>query len=158
MTGVDDLVDAFQAAWSSRDPAAFGPLCAPDLHYEDPLTPEPLEGVPELGRHARRLWAAVPDARLERTGSRLTDGCFVAAPCRLLGTHRARLGVLPATGRFGVVNGDFYCELERGRLKRVRAFFDVYAAARELGLLPRPGTLSERALLVLRGFGVRREA
>jgi steroid delta-isomerase-like uncharacterized protein len=154
---VDELIDRWQAAWSSRDPDAFADLCAPNVHYEDPLTPEPLEGVAALGRHALRLWAAVPDARVERTGARLTDGGFVAAPCRLLGTHRSRLGPLPATGRFLIVQGLFYCELERGRLLRVRAFFDVYAAARELGLLPRAGSVGERALVALRGFGVRRE-
>jgi steroid delta-isomerase-like uncharacterized protein len=154
---VDDLIDRWQAAWSSRDPDAFAELCAPNVHYEDPLTREPLEGAAALGRHALALWEAIPDARLERTGARLTDGTFVAAPCRLLGTHRAKLGPLPPTGRSVCINGVFYGELERGRLRRVRAFFDVYTAARELGLMPRAGSIGERALLALRGFGVRLE-
>jgi steroid delta-isomerase-like uncharacterized protein len=154
---VDELIDRWQAAWSNRDPDAFAELCAANVHYEDPLTPEPLEGAVALGRHALRLWAAIPDARIERTGARLTDGTFVAAPCRLLGTHRAKLGPLPATGRFVIVHGVFFGELERARLKRVRAFFDVYAVARELGVLPGAGTIGERALLALRGFGVRKE-
>lgn len=154
---IDELIDRWQAAWSSGDPDSFADLCAPNVHYEDPLTLEPLEGAVALGRHALRLWAAVPDARVERTGARLTDGCFVAAPCRLLGTHRSKLGPLPATGRFVTVHGLFYCELQDERLRRVRAFFDVYAVARELGLLPRPGSVSERALVALRGFGVRKE-
>jgi hypothetical protein len=37
----------------------------------------------------------------------------------------------------------------------VRAFFDVYGAAMALGVLPKPGTAGERALLMLRGFGIR---
>ncbi len=37
----------------------------------------------------------------------------------------------------------------------MRAFFDVYSAAMELGVLPKPGTAGERAMLVLRGFGLR---
>ena len=43
----------------------------------------------------------------------------------------------------------FYCELDpdRERLWRVRAFFDVYDAAVQLGVLPARGTLGERALL-----------
>ena len=47
MDGVDldRLADAWEAAWSGGDPGAFLALCAPDLHYEDPLTPEPLQGV-----------------------------------------------------------------------------------------------------------------
>ena len=35
----DELLDGWQAAWSGKDPGAFAPLCAPDVHYEDPLTP-----------------------------------------------------------------------------------------------------------------------
>ena len=41
------------------------------------------------------------------------------------------------------------------RLWRVRAFYDLYDAGVQLGLLPRRGTLGERALLMLRGFGLR---
>src|ERR671929_3758 len=45
-----------------------------DVHYEDPLTPEPLHGVEALGRRAETLWAAFPDARVNATGPRLADG------------------------------------------------------------------------------------
>lgn len=155
---VDDVIDHFQAAWSSRERHAFLPVCAPDLHYEDPLTEEPLDGPEALGDHATRLWVGFPDARIQRTGERLTDGRFVAAPAKLLATHRGQIGELPPTGRFIVVQLVFYCELDadRERLGRVRTFFDLYDAARQLGILPRPGSLSERALLLIRGFGLRR--
>jgi steroid delta-isomerase-like uncharacterized protein len=152
---VDELVDAWEAAWSGKDAAAFGPICAADLHYEDPLTGEPLLGAAELGAHAERLWAGFPDARLERTGERLARGSFVAAPCKLVATHREQLEGLPPTGRFLVLHCVFYCELEQDRMLRVRGFFDLYDAAVQLGVLPARGTLGERALLVLRGFGLR---
>ena len=119
---VDGLIDRWEGAWSGTDPDAFAPLCDPDIHYEDPLTPEPLEGIELLTRHAEQLWAAFPDARLQRTGERLSNGRYVAAPCKLLGTHRAPVGGLPATNRFVVVHCVFYCELERRRLMRVRGF------------------------------------
>ncbi len=152
---VDELIDSWEAAWSGKDPDAFASLCAPDLHYEDPLTGEPLEGIDELIGHAERLWAGFPDARLERTGERLGNRGYVAAPCKLLGTHKAALEGLPATNRFVVVHCVFYCELQRGRLLRVRGFFDLYDAAVQLGVLPSRGSLGEKALLVLRGFGLR---
>ncbi len=152
---VDGLIDAWEAAWSGKDPGAFDALCAPDLHYEDPLTGEPLEGAPALARHAERLWAAFPDVRMERTGERLSKGSFLAAPAKLLGTHRGPLEGLPATNRFVVMHCVFYCERERGRLLRVRAFYDLYDAATQLGILPGRGTLGEKALLMLRGFGLR---
>ena len=127
---VDELIDRWQSAWSGHDADAFAELCAANVHYEDPLTHEPLEGAVALGRHAGRLWAAMPDARIERTGARLTDGTFVAAPCRLLGTHRAKLGPLPATGRFVVVHGVFYGELERVRLAGARVLRRLHRGSR----------------------------
>jgi steroid delta-isomerase-like uncharacterized protein len=153
--GVDELIDRWQSAWSGKDSSAFAPLCTADVHYEDPVTTEPLEGAAELGRHAARLWAAFPDARIERTGERLAGGRFVAAPCKLVATHRAPLEGLPATNRFVVVHCIFYLELRDEYILRARAFFDLYEVAVQLGVLPARGTLGEKALLVLRGFGLR---
>ncbi|HEY5429177.1 MAG TPA: ester cyclase [Solirubrobacteraceae bacterium] len=152
---LDELIDGWQDAWSGKDPAAFGEVCAAGVQYEDPLTDQPLEGIDALSAHAGRLWAGFPDARLERTGERLANEHFVAAPCKALGTHRAPLEGLPATNRFVVVHCVFYCELQHDRLLRVRGFFDVYDAAMQLGVLPARGTLGEKALLMVRGFGLR---
>jgi hypothetical protein len=152
---VDDLFDAWERAWSGRDPHGFEPVCATEVHYEDPLTPKPLVGVKALAAHAKELWEAMPDARVNSTGVRLTDGTFAVAPCRLLGTHTGPLGRIHQTGKAVEVHAVVYAELAEGRLLRVRVFFDVYGAAMSLGVLPRPGTAGERALLMLRGFGIR---
>jgi steroid delta-isomerase-like uncharacterized protein len=154
---VDTLLDEFQAAWAGRERPAFARSCAVDVHYEDPLCERPLEGLDALADHAAKLWTAFPDARLETTGERLHDGRYVAAPCKVVATHRGELPRLPPSGHFVVVHAIFYCELDhaRERLWRVRAFFDVYDAGMQLGLLPKHGTLGERALLMLRGFGLR---
>ena len=152
----DELFDAWERAWSDRDPDAFAALCDPDdFHYEDPLTPEPLEDAAALGRHAERLWAGFSDARMQSTGPRLSDGAHVAAPVKVLATHRDALEGLPPTGRFLIVHGVVFAEVRDGSLHRVRVFFDLYDAAVQLGVLPKPGTLGEKALLMLRGFGLR---
>jgi hypothetical protein len=152
---VDALIDGWQEAWTANDPGAFADVCASGIEYEDPLTGQPLNGISALVAHAGRLWEGFPDARLERTGERLHNDRFVAAPCKALGTHRAPLQGLPATNRFVVVHCIFYCELQHEVLLRVRGFFDVYEAATQLGVLPARGTLGEKALLMLRGFGLR---
>ena len=152
---VDELIDEWEAAWSGKDEAAFSGVCSSKIHYEDPLTGEPLEGLEQFMRHPTQLWAAFPDARLEQTGERLTNERFVAAPCKLLATHRGPLAGLPATNRFVVMHCLFYCEIRRNRLLRVRGFYDLYEAATQLGILPGRGTLGEKALLMLRGFGLR---
>jgi len=125
------------------------------VHFEDPLVEEPLQGADAIAARAQLLWAAFPDLRLNPTGPRLTDGRHVSAPAKLLGTHREPLAGLAATNRFLVVHVVFFAELREGRLFRVRAFFDAYGAAVALGVLPKPGTLGGRALLLLRGFGLR---
>jgi steroid delta-isomerase-like uncharacterized protein len=159
VSAVDELVDRFQAAWSARDFAAeLAATCAPDLHYEDPLTfTGPLQGPTALAAHAGRLRTAAPDARVEGTGPRLSDGRFVAAPVKLLGTHTGQIEGFPPTGRELTVHAVLYCELDeaRTRLWRVRVFFDLYDAATQLGVLPKPGTLGQKAMLLMRGFGFR---
>ena len=144
------------AAFSGRDPGAFRPHCDPGVHYEDPLTPEPLRGCGQLAAHAEKLWEAFPDARVEAAGTPPTAHGAVAIPFRLDGTHRATIGGLPATGRRIAVHGIVYAEpAGDGRLLRVRAFFDLYDAGVQLGVMPPRGGLGERALLILRGFGLR---
>ena len=103
----------------------------------------------------RQLWEAFPDARVNATGSRLTDGPFACAPCRILGTHLGRMGRITPSHREVELHAVVYAELRDQRLLRVRAFFDVYGAAVQLGALPKHGTAGERALLMLRGFGLR---
>lgn len=153
------LAERFEAAWSAADLAhELAATCAPDLHYEDPLTFKgPLHGPGALAGHAALLRTAAPDARIEATAPRLSDGHFVTAPVRLLATHTGELEGLPPTGRAIVVQAVFYCELDeaRTRLWRVRAFFDLYDAAIQLGVLPKPGSAGQRALMLLRGFGLR---
>lgn len=151
----DALADGWEAAWCGRDAGAFAELCDPGVQYEDPLTREPLVGLDELGAHAERLWQGFPDVRVERAGERLADGRFLAAPCKLAGTHRGALDGMPASNRFLVVHAVVFAELRGGRLLRVRSFFDLYDAAVQLGVLPPHGTLGEKALLMLRGFGLR---
>ena len=153
------LVERFEAAWSAADLAReLAETCAPDLHYEDPLTFKgPLHGPGALAEHAALLRTAAPDARIEGSGPCLSDGRFVAAPVRVLATHTGELEAVPPTGRAIVVQAVFYCELDeaRARLWRVRAFFDLYDAAIQLGVLPKPGSVGQRALMLLRGFGLR---
>ena len=154
---VEQLADEWEAAWSGGDSGAFIALCAPDLHYEDALTPSPLHGVPALAEHAERLWRAFPNATFTRAGERLSDGRFVALPVRVVGRNTGALDGLPASHREIELHAVFWCELDLGRTRlwRVRAVFDAYGAAVTLGLLPRPGTLRNRALLALQGYGLR---
>jgi steroid delta-isomerase-like uncharacterized protein len=154
---VDRLADAWEAAWSGGDPGAFRPLCAPDLHYEDPLTLEPLHGVDAFTGHVERLWRAFPDVAVTSAGARLWDGRFAAFPVHVAAHNTGSLDGLPASHRRVEVRAVFWCELDltRTRVWRVHTLFDVYGPAVTLGLLPRPGSLRNRAVLALQGYGLR---
>jgi len=154
----DELFDRWQAAWSGRDVRLFEPLCTPSFHYEDPLTKGPLRGLRALSDHAQRLWDAFPNVQLERSGERLASDTFAAAPVRVRGRHLGALDALPATGKAVDFQVVFVCELDDGLLRRVRAFFDVYDVGVQLGVLPVRGSLSAKALLALRGYGIGRSA
>jgi hypothetical protein len=154
---VDALAEAFTAAFTEG--AGFAACCTARVSYEDPLAMELLVGLDPLERHAAALRAALPDLRVERSAPALARGAHACIPWRLLGTHRGNLGeALPATDRFLTLHGVHYAELVDGRVNRARGFFDLYDAAAQLGLLPARGGLGEAALLMLRGFGLRRQA
>jgi steroid delta-isomerase-like uncharacterized protein len=151
---LDDLAARWRAAWA--DPAAgFESCCTPDVSYEDPVAAEPLDGLGALEAHAALLRAGFPDLRVEASGASLSESTHACLPWRALGTHGGQLGGLPATGRFVVLQGMHYVELTDGRVRRARGFFDLYDAAVQLGLLPARGSLGEKALLLIRGFGLR---
>lgn len=155
---LDELADAWEDAWAGRPQASFTDCCTGDVQYEDPMTSDPLMGVEALATHAKRLWHALPDIRVERTGQRVGSGRFGCFPWRLLGTHGGDLAGLPATGRFVTVQGIHYVEIADGAIRRARGFYDLYDVGVQLGMLPSRGGLGEVALMLLRGFGLRPRA
>ena len=150
------LAERWAAAWEGRDPALLRACCVRDVHYEDPVARRPLAGVEAVVEHAALLWGAFPaDLRVRASAPAVEQGGFACLPWRLTGTQRGELDGLPASGRPLALHGVHYVELEGGRVRRARGFFDLYDAGRQLGLLPGKGGVGERALLLLRGFGLR---
>lgn len=151
---LDVLAERWSDAWLGE--ADFAELCTAGVNYEDPLAHEPLVGSPAMAEHAATMRRAFPDARIERTAPAVSRGDHACLPWRLLGTHTGEVGALPATDRFVSLDGLHYVELSDGLVHRARGFFDLYEGSIQLGLLPQRGGLGEAALLLLRGFGLRR--
>ena len=153
---LDTLAERWRGGWRG---AGFEACCTPDVSYEDPVAVDPLRGVEALDRHAAQLRGAFPDLRIQPTAPPLLRGSHACFPWRAAGTHRGDLGtMLPATDRFVSLHGLHYVELIDGAVRRARGFFDLYDAATQLGLLPARGGPGETALLLLRGFGLRRRS
>jgi len=152
---VDLLAEQWRAGWEGT---GFESCCTPDVTYEDPVAVDLLRGVDALDDHALSVRSAFPDLRVEATSPPLFRGTHACIPWRALGTHRGDIGqMLPATDQFITIHGLHYLELSDGSVRRARGFFDLYDAATQLGLLPARGGMGEAALLLLRGFGVRRK-
>jgi SnoaL-like polyketide cyclase len=153
---LDTLAERWRGGWQG---AGFEACCTPDVSYEDPVAVDPLRGVDALDRHAAQLRGAFPDLRIQPTAPPLLRGSHACFPWRAVGTHRGDLGtMLPATDRFVSLHGLHYVELTDGAVRRARGFFDLYDATTQLGLLPARGGPGETALLLLRGFGLRRRS
>ena len=155
---VEGLASRWRGAWTQGTRTAFAACCSAGVQYEDPVAREPIEGLDALAAHANRLREALPDLRIESPGQAVTEGSFACVPWRLLGTHKGSLGPIPASNRFVVVQGVHYLEVVDGRVRRARGFFDLYDAAIQLGLLPSRGSITESALMLVRGFGLRARA
>ncbi|CAB4960750.1 unannotated protein [freshwater metagenome] len=146
----------------SRDRQAVAALVTHDVHYEDAFAPAPLVGPEQVADHLALVWAALPDVSFEATGPVLHDGDrIVALPMRLVGNHTEPLGGVPATDRFLHVHGMLVLELDATahrvhRVHRARLFADRYAASVQLGVLPQAGTVSDRAVRAIQGFGLLR--
>ncbi len=151
---IDLLAERWTAAWTEA--GGFSACCTGDVGYEDPFAQIPLAGLDALETHARRLHNAFPDVRVEATAPALVRGDHGCIPWKLMGTQRGELAMLPATDEFVTVHGLHYLELNDGLIRRARGFLDLYDGATQLGLLPEKGGLGEAALLMIRGFGLRR--
>ncbi|WP_205696041.1 ester cyclase [Conexibacter sp. SYSU D00693] len=152
---VHELLEAI----GGRSRHRLGRITTPDVHWEDPLTAEPLVGAEALSDHLARFWAAFPDGRVERIGDVLTGGRHAAAPVLVRGTHTGETSAeLPPTGKELAMHAILWCELDGSQpalVRRARAFFDPADAGRQLGVLPARGGVGERLLLMLQGFGLR---
>jgi hypothetical protein len=156
LTAVEALAGRWRSAWMGD--LGFAAACTPDVGYEDPVVVGPLRGPDALDAHALALRGAFPDLRVEGTSPALARGDHACVPWRMIGTHTGDIGsMVPATNRFVTVTGLHYMELTDGLIRRARGFFDLYDAAVQLALLPARGGFGETALLLLRGFGVRRK-
>jgi len=151
---IDLLAGQWSAAWTAG--GGFSACCTGDVGYEDPFAQIPLEGLDALEGHARKLHQAFPDARVVTTAPPLVRGDHGCIPWKLTGTQRGDLAMLPATDEFVTLQGLHYIELKDGLIRRARGFLDLYDGATQLGLLPQKGGLGEAALLMIRGFGLRR--
>ena|ERR687898_884228 len=150
--------ERYVEAWNSHDAARLEPLVTPEVVWLDPGLPEPARGLAEVQDFMRAAWVAFPDLRFTRGPMWLDpheDSMTWA--WRMQGTHSGPLdppGFAP-TGRQIDVDGIDVWDFMDGRIDRYRAYYDMALVARQLGVMPGPGSRGERVGVMLQRASAR---
>ena len=138
-------------AVNKHDVDAIVDLDAPDV-VEDVIAGETLHGKEGVRRYFEELFASLPDASVtvERV---VTDDTTAVVTWRLEGhfTGAAFQGV-EATGRPMDVRGVDVMEIKNGLIERNTIYYDGLGVARQMGLLPRKDSSTDRAMISVFNF------
>ena len=157
--GLRALVERYTGAWNSCDTDAMAQLITPDIVWADPALPEPARGIPAVQEFMRVGFRAFPDLHFGEPDPPLVaaSGDVVLWAWYMEGTHRGPIdppGFAP-TGRAMRVEGIDQWTMRDGRIARYRAFYDMNDLARQLGIVPAPGSRAERAMVALQRLQAR---
>ncbi len=153
------FTDRYQAAWNGYDTDAMAQLITEDIVWADPALPEPARGVAEVQEFMRASFRAFPDLRFSEPDppAIAVNGDLVQWAWHMEGTHRGVIeppGFAP-TGRHMAVDGVDQWTMRDGRIARYRAFYDMNGLARQLGIVPLPGSRAERGMVALQRLQAR---
>ena len=143
------FLQRLHAAVNSHDAQAVAALCCDDVVWEDPAAPATLHGRDAVLRlHRDIMFPALPDARIELIdGPYLSlDGTGAAARLRISGTMTGPLtppGFAPTGGRLTFETAEF-SHFKDGLLARHTVILNMLDLARQIGAVPKPGTLGDR--------------
>jgi ketosteroid isomerase-like protein len=123
--------------WNQADLAGLAAMHDADCEYITPIGE--YRGRPAVAEYIDGFVAAFSRVSLRSTGD-IIDGDMVATRWDLRATHSGPLelptGSIPATGRAFTLHGVNLMEVQSGRIRRYRAYFDRFEMLADLGLLP----------------------
>jgi len=143
------FLERLHGAANAHDARAVAALCCTDVVWKDPAAPHTLHGRDAVQRfHSDIMFPALPDTRIELIdGPYLAlDGTGVAARLRISGTMTGPLtppGFAPTGGRLSFETAEF-SHFEGGLLSRHTVVLNMLDLARQIGAVPRSGTLGDR--------------
>jgi steroid delta-isomerase-like uncharacterized protein len=153
------FVERYEAAWNGCDTDAMAQLITEDIIWADPALPEPAHGILAVQEFMRTSFRAFPDLRFGEPDppALAVNGDVVLWAWYMEGTHRGAIdppGFAP-TGRTMRVDGVDRWTMRDGRIARYRAFYDMNDVARQLGIVPAPGSRAERGMVALQRLQAR---
>lgn len=154
-----EFVGRYLAAWNGCDTDAMAQLITDDVVWADPALPEPVRGAAEVQEFMRASARAFPDLRFGEPDppALALAGDEVLWAWNMTGTNRGPVDPpgFAATGRTIRLEGIDQWTMREGRISRYRAFYDMNELARQLGLVPAPGSRGERAMVALQRLQAR---
>lgn len=129
----------YLAAWNQRDVATALEVIHPEVHWVDPLLPEPLSDHEGASAFFGGSWQAFPDLTFEAIGEPLVDEANnrVSSEWRMTGTHTGDgfpEGVTASGKAFDVTGSDTWEVDAEGRATHVHAYYDSLTLLRAIGL------------------------
>jgi steroid delta-isomerase-like uncharacterized protein len=156
---MSDFTARYSAAWNACDTAAMAELVTEDIVWADPALPEPARGVAEVQEFMRSSFRGFPDLQFgEPDPPQLAGSGDIAFWAWYMeGTHRGPIDPpgFAATGRRMHVDGVDRWTMRDGRIASYRAFYDMNDVARQLGIVPAPGSVGERGMVALQRLQAR---
>jgi steroid delta-isomerase-like uncharacterized protein len=150
---VDQFAQRWAAAWNSHKPEQLLELMTEDIVYDDSAWPRTMRGHGDVHEFLDYAWRAFPDLTFEAVGGALnaSDGPRAAFWWRGEATHSGPLDPpgIPATGKHIRIEGADFHEYRDGKVARLQIVFDMADVARQIGVLPQPGSLGERGMVLL---------
>ena len=156
----DEFADIWQEAWNSRDAEQVLDLCVEDIIWDDPLTPEAAVGHAEVRNYLELNWRAFPDMTFSwpEQAYSADDGNRLALHWRVEATLLGDMtppGFAPTGKRFQADGVDLL-HLKDGRVVWYQGYFDRQGAAEQLGIMPAPGSRSEKIMVKLQRLSTRK--
>jgi steroid delta-isomerase-like uncharacterized protein len=154
-----EFVMRYTTAWNECDTRAMAELVTEDVVWADPALPQPARGVAEVQEFMRTSFRAFPDLHFGEPDPPVLASAddVVLWAWYMEGTHRGAIdppGFAP-TGRRMHVDGIDQWTMRDGRITLYRAFYDMNDLARQLGIVPPPGSTAERGMVALQRLQAR---
>jgi steroid delta-isomerase-like uncharacterized protein len=134
-----ELAD-WAAAWAVGDVEGVLAAFTDDADFEEVPIGVVTHGQDELRAHLEGLKAAFPDISIVVTDG-FVAGDRAAAEWTFTGTYSGQFpGLPPGAGQTGTVRGASILELEGGKVRADREYWDAHAFLVQSGELPAPAT------------------
>lgn len=130
---IQALVETYLYSWNEHDVDAIIALFSEDGQYTDPNCADGLSGV-ALAGYINGLYSVFPDLHFETIRLLSVDENTMIAEWVMRGTNSGSLKGLPPTGQAIALDGIDVFDVEDGRIKSVKGYFNGGTMMEQLGL------------------------